>query len=238
MSMAGYTKLFNSILASTIWRAPDKTRIVWITMLAMADKNGVVEGSVPGLADFARVDLQDCEAALIELSNPDEYSRSSENDGRRIAAIDGVGWQLLNHGKYRAKMSEDERREYFKIKQAEHRKRKKLSNNVIDSERQSTISTHTEADTDIKKDIGHFDLFWSLYPRKVKRKESQSVWLSRKLDNKADTIIADVKNRTENHKQWIDGFIPHPTTYLRGELWTDAIEPAGRQSIDPFKGAQ
>ena len=43
--MPGYTKLFNSILASTIWRADDKTRIVWITLLAMADKHGIVEAS-------------------------------------------------------------------------------------------------------------------------------------------------------------------------------------------------
>jgi len=148
MSMAGYTKLFNSILASTIWRAPDKTRIVWITLLAMADKDGVAEGSVPGLADFARVSLEDCEAALSELMGPDKYSRSSEHDGRRIEAIDGVGWQLLNHGKYRAKMSEDERREYNRIKQGECRDRKKKSAGVIDSQSQSAVSAHTEAEAE------------------------------------------------------------------------------------------
>src|SRR3990167_10772082 len=150
MSMTGYTKLFNSILASTIWRAPDKTRIVWITMLAMANKDGVVEVSIPGLADFARVSLKDCEAALDDLSSPEPYSRSSENDGRRIAVIEGVGWQLLNHGKYRAKMSDDERREYNRMKQAEWRaaqKNKKMSNSVIDSQLQSAMSAHTEADT-------------------------------------------------------------------------------------------
>lgn len=152
MSMAGYTKLFNSILASTIWRAPDKTRIVWITMLAMADKDGIVEGSIPGLADFARVDLKDCEAALLELSTPDEYSRSSEHDGRRIEAIDGVGWRLLNHGKYREKMSEDERREYNRAKQAEWRERKKLSTGVNDSQLQSAMSAHTEAEADTEAD--------------------------------------------------------------------------------------
>src|SRR3990167_6601368 len=148
MSMAGYTKLFNSILASTIWRAQDKTRLVWITMLAMADKDGVVEGSIPGLADFARVGIQDCEAALAELSGPDKYSRSGEHEGRRIEEIPGVGWHLLNHGKYREKMSEDERREYNRTKQAEFRERKKMSTGVNDSQLQSAMSAHTEADTD------------------------------------------------------------------------------------------
>ena len=148
MSMAGYTKLFNSILASTIWRASDKTRIVWITMLAMADKDGVVEGSIPGLSDFARVSLDDCEAALKELSEPDKYSRSEEFDGRRIEEIPGTGWQLLNHGKYRAKMSDDERREYNRLKQAEWRERQKVSKNVNYCQSQSAMSAHTEAEAE------------------------------------------------------------------------------------------
>ena len=110
MAMTGYTKLFNSILASTIWREDDKTRLVWITLLAMTGKNGVVEASIPGLADLARVSIEDCERAIANLQKPDKYSRSQDHDGRRIDTIDG-GWLVLNHAKYREKMSEDDRRE-------------------------------------------------------------------------------------------------------------------------------
>ncbi len=118
--MAGYTKLFSTILASTIWKAPDKTRIVWITLLAMADQRGIAEGSIPGLAGFANVTVEECETALAELMAADKYSRTKDWDGRRIEEVDG-GWLLLNHGKYRAKMNSDERREYLRKKQAEHR---------------------------------------------------------------------------------------------------------------------
>ncbi len=155
MGMSGYTKLFNSILASTIWRAPDKTRIVWITLLAMAGKDGVAEGSLPGLADLARVSIEDAKLALEELVAPDEYSRTEEYGGRRIEKVDG-GWQILNHAKYRERMSADERREYFRKKQEEHRERKKMSNNVKDvndSEGQSKEVkeiTHTEAESEAK----------------------------------------------------------------------------------------
>lgn len=145
MSMPGYTKLFNSILASTIWRAPNTTRIVWITMLAMADKDGIVEGSVPGLADFARVEVEEARQALAELLAPDPDSRTGDHEGRRIEVVDGTGWRLLNHGKYRAKMSEDERREYNRQKQAEWRTRKKPSNSVNDSQSQSAKSAQAEA---------------------------------------------------------------------------------------------
>lgn len=144
IGMSGYTKLFNSILASTIWRQDNATRIVWITLLAMSNRDGVAEGSVPGLADFARVSVRDARRALANLMAPDTDSRSKECEGRRIEEIDG-GWRIINHAKYRAKMSADERREYNRVKQAEHRQRK--STNVKDVNDESALSAHTKADT-------------------------------------------------------------------------------------------
>jgi hypothetical protein len=115
-----FTKLFNSILDSTIWQEPVQTKIVWITMLAMADIRGEVYASVPGLARRAVVSLEECEAALECLQQPDAYSRTQDYEGRRIQTIDG-GWRLLNHGKYRALLSKEERREYNRRKQIEYR---------------------------------------------------------------------------------------------------------------------
>jgi hypothetical protein len=79
-------------------------------MLALADKNGEIQSSIPGLADMARVPREDCEIALRKFLDPDPDSRTKDSDGRRIAEIDG-GWELLNHQKYR-KMSnlEDNKR--------------------------------------------------------------------------------------------------------------------------------
>jgi hypothetical protein len=96
-----FTKLFSSITESTIWLEPMPTRIVWIAMLAMADRNGFVFGSVPGLAHRARVSVDECRAALRTLLEPDPDSRTKDHEGRRIAEIDG-GWELLNYAKYRA----------------------------------------------------------------------------------------------------------------------------------------
>lgn len=122
--MNGYTKLFASILDSTIWRESDKTRILWITMLAMADRNGVVESSVPGLADRARLSRADTDAGLAALMAPDIDSRTKEHEGRRIEQIDG-GWLILNHAKYRAKLSREEKRDYQARWQRDYRAKKK-----------------------------------------------------------------------------------------------------------------
>jgi hypothetical protein len=107
----GYTKLFGwELLHSTVWRTPNPVRLTWIAMLAMVNRDGVVEASLPGLADAARVTLDECIEAIQVLSSPDPYSRTKAHEGRRIAECDG-GWLLLNHRKYRDKLDAEDRRE-------------------------------------------------------------------------------------------------------------------------------
>lgn len=118
--MTGYTKLFQDIVTSTIWGEDDKTRIVWITLLALKDKNHFVSASIPGLARQANVSQDDCQKALRKLEAPDKFSRSKEHEGRRIEAVEG-GWTVLNGEKYRQRMSQDDRREWMRKYQKERR---------------------------------------------------------------------------------------------------------------------
>jgi len=110
-----YTKLFNNILTSTIWGEDVQTRLVWITMLAMADKNGEVQATIPGLARMAVVDLDACRAAVAKFLQPDPDSRTQDDEGRRIEEIEG-GWVLLNYAKYREMASEADRKEKAAIR--------------------------------------------------------------------------------------------------------------------------
>lgn len=88
-AMNGFTKLFNSIITSSIWSADDKVRIMWITMLASSDASGHVTGSIPGMAAIARMNLKEAEQSIAELCSPDPYSRSKEHEGRRLIKADG-----------------------------------------------------------------------------------------------------------------------------------------------------
>ena len=110
--MTGFTKLWSEILTSSIWNEDDKTRLVWITMLAAMGPDYIVRASVGGLAHQARVSREDCEKALDVLRSPDPDSRSREHEGRRIIDIDG-GYMILNGGKYREARSHDERKTYM-----------------------------------------------------------------------------------------------------------------------------
>jgi hypothetical protein len=120
--MPGYTKLFSSIITSTIWREPPVICKVWITMLALADKNGEVTATIPGLADMARVSRDDCEAALKIFLSPDPDSRSEDSEGRRIEQIDG-GWELINHAKYRKMTDLEDQKTMAALRSKRYRER-------------------------------------------------------------------------------------------------------------------
>jgi hypothetical protein len=121
-AMNGFTKLFSTLVTSTIWQEDDKSRLVWVTMLAIVDKFGVVQASVPGLANIANVPVDDCRRALEKFKSPDPDSRTRADEGRRIREVEG-GWELVNFEKYREKGRSVDRREYMRLKKQESRKR-------------------------------------------------------------------------------------------------------------------
>ena len=169
-----YTKLFSSILESTIWGEPAGTRLVWIAMLARSNMQGEVFGSVPGFARLAGVSLAECEAAIETLLAPDPYSRTPDNEGRRLAKIVG-GWLILNHAKFlhmRSDAEAQERRRESKRawdranRPSGHGRAKQSDSSPsrsVDSPTQSDTvrqsdSGPTQSDDDPPKSVTHLDL--------------------------------------------------------------------------------
>jgi len=152
LSETNFTKLFSSITASTIWCESAETRVVWITMLAMADENGWVYASVPGLSNIAQVDIEDTKKALDKFLSPDEYSRDSANEGRRIEEIEG-GWAILNHAKYRKLRNKEERRAYQREYMRKRRKSRKDVNSPVNNVSDCVPPcTQAEAEAETDKD--------------------------------------------------------------------------------------
>jgi len=106
-----FTKLWGSILDSSVWGEPPHVRIVWITLLAMADQHGYVGASVDGIARRAAVTLDEAREALERFQQPDDLSRSSDHDGRRVERVDR-GWHLLNYEYFRDLRDKEQRRAY------------------------------------------------------------------------------------------------------------------------------
>lgn len=149
-----YTKLANSILTSTVWMESDQTRIVWLTLLAMCDKNGEVQASVPGLANVARVSVESCEKAMQLFLSPDPYSRTKTDEGRRIEEIDG-GWMVLNHEKYRDLASDSDTKKKAAERQRRYRERMKRNGETVTRDAETVTGrdkSHQISHTDTKAD--------------------------------------------------------------------------------------
>jgi hypothetical protein len=239
---SGFTKLYNQIITSSIWSEDDKVRIMWITLLASADPKGYVSGSIPGMAAIARMSLPDAKRSIKTLCSPDPYSRSKENEGRRLEEVDG-GWVILNYPKYRAKRDPEERRlqnREAKRRQREREKNARSQQNVSQCQPTSAQDRSQKTDTTPYSPpqgtgVELFDRFWSEYPRKVGKKKCRHIWNRLKPSAElAEKIITAVKayKRTDQWQKNNGQFIPHPATWLNQERWNDEISA----SPEPKRG--
>ena len=69
-----------------------------------------------------------------------------------------------------------------------------------------------------------FDAFWAVYPRREAKAACVKKWQAKKLDDKADLIVAHLKKRVKVDKKWLDGYIPMPATFLSQERWLDEYQ--------------
>lgn len=159
-----YVKLFSSILHSSIWSAPSDTRLVWITMLAMADLDGYVRAAPSGLARAANVPLDACLAALAILEGPDPESGTEEYEGRRIEAVPG-GWMLLNYAKYRNMVDPDTVRAQTRERVQRHRAKKKAKPiTVSNGNAPVTVGNGRLRQAEAEAEANIYVRFWATYP--------------------------------------------------------------------------
>ena len=117
-----YAKLHSSILQSTVWLEDHETFRVWIALMAMADSEGCVQASIPGLAHTCLVTVEQCEQAIAKFLAPDHHSRTQDHDGRRVEEIQG-GWRLLNYRFHRDRNDAETRREYERERKRAYREK-------------------------------------------------------------------------------------------------------------------
>lgn len=248
-----YGKIFEDIFYSSLmFQAGWKAVYIFSTLIVLADQNGIVNIDPrslyrsTGMEADSNITYEEFKSYITELEKPDPDSNIQDFEGRRIIPLSEIdhieqnrGWLIVNAMHYRDKRCKEDRKDYMKNYMSDRRKHEKLTNvnskqkelTNVNSKQLLTVlaNTDTDTDTDTKiKRVGqnkkHFDQFWFEYPKKVKGKRTKEIWISKKLDAKADIILADIKNRLANDARWLGGYIPDPTTYLTGERWNDEIE--------------
>lgn len=154
-----YGKHFASMYTGSMLGAGPDVFAVWGWVISHA-VDGEVEVNCKLLAAVIGAPVERIRAAVDYLCAPDPESRSEDHDGRRMQHVAGFTYSVTNHNRYRAIRCEMDRREYNRIKQAEHRDRVRAAKQIEPESVKKTVKTsltpvnagqqsaHTEADTE------------------------------------------------------------------------------------------
>jgi len=243
-----YGKIFASIFDSTLisdggWLPT----YIFMSMVSLADKNGLVE--IASKALFRRlgfreydtkIDYIEFEYAIDYLESDDPESRSAKSAGRRIIKLAEIpdlegnrGWLIVNYDFYRKKASKLEpqgasTQRVQKFRAANKNKGLKNGNgNETECNGGNGIGnghTDTDTDTDLKHISKSDDLdfcdFWKKYPRKESKKKAETAW-NHLSKSKKKKVLEDLTSRFSTTEP---RFIPLPTSYLHGERWEDELD--------------
>lgn len=154
-----YGKLFTSMYEGTLygqWQA-----IVTLQQLViLADADGVVDMTPPAIAARTSIPLEIIEVGIGHLSQADKYSRTPDEDGRRIVPVDPDrpwGWRIVNYRYYRDLASREDKKEKDRLRIAEKRQKNNGVANCRNVSQTVADVAHTNTDTDTntaKKKMG------------------------------------------------------------------------------------
>ena len=122
-----YGKVFDLIYDGTLyghWEAI----VTMQQFIVLASPDGVVDMTPQAIAARTSIPLEIIAKGLKVLSEPDPYTRTPGEDGRRIVLVDAHrpwGWQLVNHGKYQKLRDMKQKREADRVRIAEKRSQNK-----------------------------------------------------------------------------------------------------------------
>ena len=119
-----YGKIFDSMYEGTLyghWEA-----IVTLQqMLVLCNREGVIDMTPQAISARTSIPFEIIEKGLKLLADPDPYSRTPGDDGRRIVTMDAHrpwGWVIVNYAKYRDMKTREEKNEADRIRIAANRK--------------------------------------------------------------------------------------------------------------------
>lgn len=116
------------ILSSSIWSEAQHVRLVWFTLLILCDTEGCVGAALPGIARAAGVSLEEAEDAMRKFEEPDPYSRTQDNEGRRVERIPR-GWRVLNFEAHIARLSKERAKSRDRVRKWRARQKKSEAGN-------------------------------------------------------------------------------------------------------------
>ncbi|NIQ93731.1 MAG: hypothetical protein GWN87_05630 [Desulfuromonadales bacterium] len=205
--------------------------------------------------------IEKAEEALGKFQEPDPYSRSEDFQGRRIAK-DGRDWIILNYAEHRrrqqAEAEKARKRDWWRKNRAKPPKLDEKLDATSEtsgplaptSETRRKADPDTEADPDKRKKerkkkesdaalpVG-FALFWEEWPKKVAKLDAIKAWRNKLKGGRLPHVTRIIQSvKAQKHgRQWREGVICNPATWINGERWNDEVEPV-TSSSSPSPGPE
>lgn len=220
-------------------RADWEALITFQQMIILSDADGVVDMTPHAISGRTGIPLVHIENGIKVLESPDPYSRSAEQEGRRICLLDEHrpwGWYLVNHSKYKHLQDSDTVRAQTRERVRKHREKNKPVSNVTDGNGQKrytdtdidNIYDHSDTDPDT---ASGFSAFWSAYPRKLNKDKARKAW-NRLTQTDRQKIMDHLPLREwPKDKQ----FIPYASSFINARRWEDESEAGSEENT--FQGA-
>jgi hypothetical protein len=214
-----FGKLFQTCYSGSMVGAGAAVFAVWPYAISNAVK-GRVELNPVLMAAILGMPVQAVEQAIDYLCQPDPRSRSKEHDGRRLIREGEFQYFMPTHGKYSAMRTNDDRREYFRLKKREQRAKVKLSNGLsLTCPHMSTESTHTDTETDTDTEL--LNVVGAVAPTSSGKKQPIDFLAGLKADPAYSGI--DVEREAAKMHNWCkaNGKQPTPRRFIN---WLNRIE--------------
>ena len=105
----------------------------------------------------------------------------------------------------------------------------------ISEAKASSIVRRSARPTALDKPNG-FARFWEAYPNKVAKPAAEKAYAKacREIDDPdPPAVLLEGLERAKRCRQWVDGYIPHPTTWLNQGRWADQPAEIPTQKANP-----
>lgn len=240
-----YGKIFASIYDGSLY-GNWKALVTFQQMIVLCGPDGVIDITPQALAARTSIPLEVIQEGIAVLEAPDQYSRSPDQDGRRIERLDGHrpwGWRIVNYRRYRMMVDAETVREQNRARQQRKRERDAShdvtprhdpSRGVTDvtpchvESRQAEVEVEVKPPTRVRARGGAlFDRFWAAYPRKASKGRAEKAFAKINPDEQLVGRMLAAIERAKTSEQWRkDGgqFIPHPATWLNDRGWENDLE--------------
>lgn len=182
--LSGYTPLFSSLTTGTLCgRWPDIG--LWPIVLSLSDWRGIVDVTPDYLSRVTGLPIGEVEACMKRFCEPDLYSRSGAEDGRRLVLLDEHrpwGWRIVNLKIYRNRASGQDQiedgRNAVKVKRYKEKKKDTAGHRGTPEKQPDTYSySDSYPNSDSNKnpdttaavrptDTPEFDEFKAVYPKR------------------------------------------------------------------------